>query len=247
VDSPLEDYLTGLRREFRGNPLLARRVLEEVRDHLALAADEERRSGMSPFESEQKAVERFGPASQLARKFDRFGLAFRALLILCALATILVGLWLMFVITFILPSRDPEHIKLWGSIAACFFAYSGLTLLYLFRGPRSTWLRRAVVTLSFAAIAAGAYGIVNMIEVGRSGGHFEGYIVLMGLVIAGHGVVALLYTVLTRRLARAIAIGETLCATFRRRGFLHGDRGHDEHPKRKHVQTGNRFRNQAGE
>jgi len=205
MSSPVDDYLASLRREFRGNPLLARRVLEEVRDHLALAAEEERRSGMSQHDSEKKAIERFGPANELARKFDRFGPAFRALLILCALATILVGLWLVFVIAVVLPSRDPEHIPMWSLITTCFFAYSGLTLLYLFRGPRSTWLRRIVTVMSLAAIAAGIYGIMNAIDVARSGGHFEGYIVLIGLVIGGHGVTALLYTMLTRRLARAVA------------------------------------------
>lgn len=126
-------------------------------------------------------------------------------MILCALATIIVGLWLVFVITFILPSRDPGHIGMWSSITAFCFAYSGLTLLYLFRGPRSTWLRRIVTAMSLAAIAAGLYGIVSAIEVARSGGHFEGYIVLIGLVIGGHGVVALVYTMLVRRLARVVA------------------------------------------
>jgi hypothetical protein len=196
--------LASLRREFRGNPLLARRVLEEVLDHLTLAAEEERRSGMSQFESEEKAVGRFGPADQFARRFGRFGVFFRLLLILCSLATVCVGLWLIFVIVVILPSRDSGHIALWRWVTLGFFAYSGLTLLYLFRGPRATWLRRIVLFASSAAFAAGAYGIVNMIQVARSGGHFEGYIILMGLVLCGHGLTAIAYTFLAHRVARAV-------------------------------------------
>jgi len=202
--SPIDDYLTSLRREFRGNPLLARRVLEEVKDHLALAAEEERRLGMSEFESEEKAVGRFGPADQFARTFDRFSVMFRLLLILSSLATVCVGLWLIAVIMFILPSRDPEHIALWRWVTVAFFAYSGFTLLYLFRGPRAKWLRKIVLLASVAAIVAGTYGIVNMIQVARSGGHFEGYIILMGLVLCGHGLTAIVYTLLANRVARVV-------------------------------------------
>ncbi|MGH8596044.1 MAG: hypothetical protein ACREXT_05235 [Gammaproteobacteria bacterium] len=159
---------------------------------------------MSQYESEEKAVGRFGPADQFARKLGHFGFAFRLLLILCSLATVCVGLWLVFVIAVVLPSRDPEHIAMWRWITLAFFAYSGLTLFYLFRGPRSTWLRGIVLLASAAAVTAGSYGIIYMIDVARSGGHFEGYIILMGLVIAGHGLVAIAYTVLTKRLARAV-------------------------------------------
>jgi hypothetical protein len=204
MPSPIDDYLAGLRRELRGNPVLARRVLEEVRDHLLSCAEEERRSGMSPLESEQTAVGRFGPPDQFAQQFGRFGAAFRALLILCSLATLCVAVWLVFVVTVVLPSRDPEHIKLWGWVTLAFLAYSGLTILYLYRGPRATLLRWIVMLTSAAALSAGVVGIVNMVAVARTGGHFEGYMVLMGLVIAGHGLAALIYTVLTRRLARAI-------------------------------------------
>ena len=121
-----------------------------------------------------------------------------------SLATVLVGLWLIFVITVVLPSRDPEHIPLWRAVAAGFFAYSGLTWAYLIKGPRIAWLRWTVLLISLVAIALGIYGIVNMVMVARSGGHFEGYIILMGLILGGHGLTALVYTVLTRRIARAV-------------------------------------------
>jgi cation transport ATPase len=202
--SPIEDYLARLRAEMKGNPLLARRVLEEVRDHLVLAAEEERRSGMSDQEAEEKAVNRFGAPDQFARKFNRLALPFRLLLIFMTLATVLVALWLVFVIAVVLPSRDPEHIPLWRSVAVAFFAYSALTWAYLIKGPRVVWLRWTVLLVSLAAIALGIYGIVNMIMVAQAGGHFEGYIILMGLILGGHGLTAILYTVLTRRVARRV-------------------------------------------
>ena len=201
---PIDAYLARLRAELKGNPLLARRVLEEVRDHLALAAEEERKSGMSDHDAEASAVHRFGAPEEFARKFDRFVLPFRLMLIFMSLATMLVGLWLIFVIAVVLPARDPEHIPLWRAVAAGFLAYSALTWAYLIKGPRIAWLRGTVLLLSLAAITLGVYGIVNMVMVARSGGHFEGYIVLMGLILGGHGLTALVYTVLTRRIARAI-------------------------------------------
>ena len=141
---------------------------------------------------------------QFAQTFDRFVLPFRLLLIFMSLATVLVGLWLIFVTSAVLLSRDPEHITRWRAVAAGCFAYSGLTWAYLITGPRIAWLRWTMLLLSLAAIALGIYGIVNMIVVAQSGGHFEGYIILMGLILGGHGLTALFYTALTRRIARAI-------------------------------------------
>jgi hypothetical protein len=37
-----------------------------------------------------------------------------------------------------------------------------------------------------------------MIDVGRAGGHFEGSIVLMGALLAAHGVVAFVHAMVTR-------------------------------------------------
>jgi len=55
-----------------------------------------------------------------------------------------------------------------------------------------------VLTVSLAAIGLGLYGIVAMILQGMGGGHFEGYVVLMGLILAGHGASAVAYTLLPR-------------------------------------------------
>ena len=204
MPSPTEAYLAELRRSLRGNPLLARRVLEDVADHLAEAVAAARRSGMSERDAEEEAVRRFGPAGPLAAQFDRFGLPFKLLLLFASVATVGVGLWLLWVIRFILPSRDPTQIPMWRTVALCFLAYSGLCWTYLGVGPRNALLRWTVLSVSLAAIAIGLYGVVGMIRQGIQGGHFEGFIVLMGLILAGHGLSAFGYTLLTRRIEKQV-------------------------------------------
>ena len=201
MDSPVEAYLRELRRHLRGNPLLARRVLEEVADHLAEAAAEGRTQGMTRHEAEENAIRRFGPPGPLARRFDRYNLPFRVLLIVASLMTVGVALWLFSVIALVLPARDPAHIPMWRAIALGFLAYSALCLAYLLAGPRNPVLRWSVLLASLAAAAAGCVFIVGMIRRANAGGHFEGYIILMGLILCAHGLIALIYTLLTGRIA----------------------------------------------
>jgi hypothetical protein len=205
MDSPAGDYLRRLRHELRRDPLLARRVIEEATDHLEQIVAEERRNGMSQIEAEEAAVRRFGPPGPLAVQFDVFSLPLRVMVGLSSAMTIAVALWLFTVIAFVLPARDPARIPLWSSVAVGFLIYSGLCLAYLIVGPRNAPLRATVLTLSVAAIAIGAYGVVRMAQAAAAGRNFEGYILLMGLIIAGHGVVALVYTAMSVAIARRIA------------------------------------------
>ncbi|HKQ60391.1 MAG TPA: permease prefix domain 1-containing protein [Candidatus Polarisedimenticolaceae bacterium] len=204
MPSPTETYLADLRRQLRGNPLLARRVLAEVSDHLTEAVAAARRSGMSQQDAEEDAVRRFGPPAPFARQFDRFGAGFKALLLFSTVATVVVALWLFWVIAVVLPAHDPARIPLWRGVALAFLGYSALSWAFLLAGPRNPVLRFSVVTASAAAIACGGYGIVRMILAAARGEHFEGYILLMGLILAGHGCSAIAYTVLTRRIERRV-------------------------------------------
>ena len=202
--SRVEAYLADLRRALRHDPLLARRVLEEAADHLAEIVAAETRSGRSQQEAEENAVQRFGPADALAHQFDRYSLVLKLLFAFASAVTVLVALWLFWVIARVLPMRDPGHIALWRTVALAFLAYSGLCLTYLVVGPRVLALRWTVLMLSTVAIGLGAWGIVKMIRIGQSGGHFEGYIVLMGLILIGHGAVAILYTIVTASIAKKL-------------------------------------------
>jgi hypothetical protein len=137
----------------------------------------------------------------------RFTLPLRPLLGLASLATAAVAVWLFMVITLVLPARDPGHIATWRMVALAFLAYSALCGACLFGGPRVAWLRWAVLPLSLFAMGLGAYGFVSELRLAGSGGHFEGYILLMGLILFGHGASGVLYTLRVLGIRRKLATG----------------------------------------
>lgn len=127
-----------------------------------------------------------------------------ALLTCCALATGAIALWLVVVITTVLPSRDPAHVPLWTALALGFFVYAALTLAFVVRGPRPPALPMAVVLLSLAAITFGGYATTRMLAAADSGAHFEGYLLIMGIVLAAHGLCALAYAARSASIARRV-------------------------------------------
>ena len=159
---------------------------------------------MPEHDVEAEAVRRFGASGPLARQFDRFSFPLRALLACGALATGAIALWLCGVVTVVLPRVDPAHVSMWTAIALGCFVYAGLTLLFVVRGPRPVVLPAAVVLLSLAAITFGVYAVGRMLAAAAGHGHFEGYLLLMGAVLAGHGLCALLYVALTAAIARQL-------------------------------------------
>ena len=127
------------------------------------------------------------------------------LLACCTVSTTLIACWLLWVTTTVLPVRDPDHVRMWTAIAAGFLVYAGLTLGVVVRGPKPVLIRMLSV-LSLGALAFGGVAIRAMYVSVTTGAHFEGYQLLMGLAIAGHGVCALAYAVAassTTRRARA--------------------------------------------
>lgn len=201
---PIERYLGALREALRHDPLLARRLCDEVADHLAELSAENRSQGMSEHDAEEAAVRRFGDAGALARQFRPFSLPLKIAVVAGALATGLIALWLCFVVVVVLPAHDPQRIGMWSWIAVAFFAYAACTLLFVARGPRTPWLPSAMYWGSIAAIAFGAYEIYAMVTAARTGAHFEGYLLLMGAVLAAQGLCALAYTMLATAIARQV-------------------------------------------
>ncbi len=126
---------------------------------------------------------------------------FRALLTLASMATACVGLWLVYVTFAILPAHDPDRIVFWRVAALVLFSYSALSWLYVVK-PRVGWLRIVVLAMSAAALFASVHSAWSMVQDDRAGGHVEGYIFLMALVIGGHGACAIAYTVASMRGAR---------------------------------------------
>ena len=121
------------------------------------------------------------------------------LLVLASLATAAVALWLFWATTTVLVSQDPAHIPMWRGIAACFLAYSALSIACVTTGRRSMPLPWMLGIASLAAVGLGVYGLCHMLRRAAAGGDFEGYILLMGAVLAGHGLVGLLNALLIPR------------------------------------------------
>lgn len=125
---------------------------------------------------------------------DRFAAPLRVLLIAASFSTALTAAWLWYALTFILPAVNPSSIPLWKIVATLFLSYSALSLLYAVRESRPLWLRILIILMSIAAISFGIHSSAKMIADEKAGGHVEGYIFLMAVLIGGHGLVAILYT-----------------------------------------------------
>jgi len=198
MSRPIERYLHDLADALRWRPALARRVLIEAADHLADAAAAHRRAGLPAEAAERAAIQQFGPAAQLAAQCRGARLSLGLLLAAGAGATAVIALWLLFVTTFILPARDPADVTMWRIIAGLFGAYSIVSALAL-HAPRRRLRRRLAAGLSVAAITFGGYAAVITLRAAARGGDAEGYLLLMGVMIAGHGVVALAFAFLSAR------------------------------------------------
>lgn len=203
-DGPIARHLRALRAALAHDPLLARRVCEEAADHLAEVAAEERRLGMNPHDAEERAVQRFGPAAEVAGRFERFGAPLRGVFALGAVATGTIALWLVSVIAWVLPARDPERVPLWTGITIGFALYTALSVTFAARGPRPPALRVLVAAGSLAALGFGVWLAGSALLAARRGTHFEGYLLLMGLVLAAHAGSALAYVAFTLAVARRV-------------------------------------------
>ena len=102
-----------------------------------------------------------------------------------ALATTLVGLWLVAVTTFVLPARDPAHVVLWRGVALGGFAFAAVTLPGAQWVSRRSWSSAGVALLALVALG---WGVWLLTATARSG---EGYLLVMGVVFATHGGLAL--------------------------------------------------------
>ena len=155
---------------------------------------------MSQHDAEEEAVRRLGAPASLARGYSRFDAPFRALLACCAASTTLIAVWLVFVLTSVMPLRDPSHIPLWSAITFGFVVFAGATLAVVVLGPRPA-LVGVLAILSLGALAFGGVAVRAMYVAASTGAHFEGYQLLMGLAIGGHGACALAYAAASRRAA----------------------------------------------
>ena len=116
-----------------------------------------------------------------------------ALLALASVTTAGVAAWLFWVTAFVLPAHDPTHISMWRVIAVGLCAFCALSWACLATGGRRALLRWPLLATSGAAVAVGLFGCVDMLRRAGDTGDFEGYVLLMGLTLAGHGMAGILY------------------------------------------------------
>jgi hypothetical protein len=70
---PIDRYLRELRRELRVSRWARRRIVLEARAHLLEAVEAERAYGLDAVRAAERALARFGMASDTARQFDGVG------------------------------------------------------------------------------------------------------------------------------------------------------------------------------
>ncbi len=199
MPSPIERYQREIVAELGWRPVLARRVLLEATDHLALATIAHRQAGLSAESAEAAAVREFGPATEVVAAYGRAPVSLGLLLALGTGSTALIALWLGFVTTFVLPTHDPAHVAMWRILAGLFagFALVSVTLL---GAPERLVRRWLAVATSVAAIAFGSFAVSAALGRRPDGQDSEGYLLLMGVLLAGHGVVALTFALLSARI-----------------------------------------------
>jgi hypothetical protein len=153
---------------------------------------------LSKHDDEQDAVQRSGSTGDRTPRVERLAQPLRLLLGLASLATAGAALWLFWVAAFVLPLRDPGHVPMWRAVAVCFLGYSALSWTYLLRGSRDATLRWALLAVSIVAIGLGLIGGVRIVRSAGAGGHFEGYLVLLSLILVLHGACAIGYAAPSR-------------------------------------------------
>jgi hypothetical protein len=147
---------------------------------------------MPPTEIETNGAREFEPAGAPWRRAHPGDGVLGLVLLTTSGATLGAAVWLFAVIATLLPARDPAHLPMWRWIALACLGYTGLSLAFLCSRRRVAVLRGSFLVASTAAVGAGLYGIDSMVRTADRGGHFEGYLVLMGWILCCHGVTAIL-------------------------------------------------------
>lgn len=112
-------------------------------------------------------------------------------LALTSLSTTAAALWLLTVSVTVLPARDPGHVEFWRTVAVALLAFVVAGLAYLRPGVRGALERVPLAALGTIATGLGLGSILRESAAGRAGAHPEGYLLLLGALVAAHGVAAL--------------------------------------------------------
>ncbi len=111
----------------------------------------------------------------------------RTLARLTSVGTLLVGCWLVFVVTLVLPRLHSRLVPFWTLATLGIFAYAALGLDALRRAAPARWSLGVLAMVSIAALVLGVAAITgNEVRAAR-GGDWEAWRSLLGIVLAVHG------------------------------------------------------------
>ena len=123
----------------------------------------------------------------------------RGLALLASVGSVLVSFWLLSVVTVVLPRGNADQIPFWSIVMIGFFAFGSLSWYTVQHANTPRILRTLLLLASAAAVLLGLAAIVeNEIRTARTG-DWEAYISVMGIALAGHGVVLLTYLLRRKR------------------------------------------------
>lgn len=125
-----------------------------------------------------------------------------------ALASMAVAVWLLTVITFILPRiGNTAQIPFWSVVMIGFFAFGAATWFVLRFPSLPGAIRIGLAFVAGTAILLGLSALFENEVQSRRNGHGEGYITLMAAILTLHGVLLLWH--LLRRQPRLPSPTET--------------------------------------
>lgn len=191
-------FIDKLYRMLRLDPLSALQATKEARKYLEAEYKKETSRGCASDEAEKKAISNFLKTDFLARHYSKVTLLYRFFLQVGAAASIITSIFLILVIVFILPERDPTQIPLWSAVMMFFMLYGVLTYAYL-RDQLVPWLRLTLWIFSATALAVGTYAFIREAIDAYRLVHFEGHIIIMSLLLIGHSKILLLDLWKTRK------------------------------------------------
>jgi hypothetical protein len=144
--------------------------------------------------TQRDAIDRPGEPRTVASLHARVGSPLDAAILIGAVACTAVAAWLFVVAATVVPERDPSRVGFWNAVALGFIAYAVVTALYIVGSGSGRWriMTSVAVLASLIALVAGAGLAIPML---LTSGDFEGYIVLMGVVLAGQGALVLTHAV----------------------------------------------------
>lgn len=184
----VERYLAELDSRLRLGADERRRVVAEMRAHFEDAIAAEVGRGAEAEAATAAVLARAGSPRQVAAGYPTARPLLDLVVLLGAIACAAVAAWLLVVTATVLQRQDPAHVNAWRLVAIAFAAYATVTVAYL----RLRWRSRLATFMaaigSVAAVVVGAWFTIPML---LTAGDFEGYIVLIGGVLFGQGILVI--------------------------------------------------------